>query len=659
MYQIIGDTITLSVNHWMQAGLTYSQYDNDRKRGYLTIFRRGTHGNTLIDMASILRPERLHIIEQAYGPWNSTTNTDIYAVALSGEARQFYTAHRKPNGQPLDAARLQEYTAQASIFTAMQHGLTMQTEARARHGKRLNKWDTFKQLLPWYNSHAQKFNCYVYKNVRSFERAYSKYVDEGYVALLHKGEGGDNARIVSTQMENLFLSIWRVHHKPFVSRVYELYLEFISGTRELYDRETGEVYKPEDFRHKHRRLEISEATVWNYLKSVINNTAVYADRNGNFDYANAKRPKHHRKVGAFSLSKISMDDVCLSRKSVRGDVFKYFAVDVASGYIFRPAYIIGKPTHQTVYEAFRNMFIELSMHNLGTPVELEVENHLMKDIPWLESVFPYVRFCTSPTEKRAEHSIRSLKYTTAKNMGQTRGRWFSRSEAYKSVRYKKDGDFIEPMYDPHVIIQDDLDAIDAYNASLHPLQKTYAGLIRLQVLIKQANPNATPIEHWHLYKYIGNMQTCTLYNNDYVKCANEEFELVDFGSLERLKPNNYTLEAYWLPNEDGSVKQVYLYQGDTYIGTANNRNDTDYNEFRAEQTEADHTNKLHQQKRIAQFDALIRERKQIIPQVDTFIPTSHESITIIDELPETVSNDDLEYATVDFSKYKEYAIQQQ
>ena len=50
----------------------------------------------------------------------------------------------------------------------------------------------------------------------------------------------------------------------------------------------------------------------------------------------------------WTMSKITIDDVALSRRSVKGWVYKYQATDVVSGYIFRPAYIIGKPTTETV-----------------------------------------------------------------------------------------------------------------------------------------------------------------------------------------------------------------------------------------------------------------------------------------------------------------------
>ncbi|KAA6310533.1 hypothetical protein EZS27_038177, partial [termite gut metagenome] len=346
----------------------------------------------------------------------------------------------------------------------------------------------------------------------------------------------------------------------------------------FYDKMTGEVFRPEDFRHKDRAPEVTVATVWNYLKDVVNETSVYAARNGNFDYSNAKRPKHHRKLGQYSLSKISMDDVALSRKSVRGWVYKYIAVDVVSGYYFRPAYLIGKPTRETIYEAFRNLFCELIILGLPMPGELEVEHHLMKDIDWLNKVFPFVRFCSSPTEKRAEHSIKRLKYGTAKDAGHTRGRWYARSEAYKSIRNKVDGDFVEPEYQPQTIIADDLADIDTYNNELHPLQKVYPGMTRKQVFLSSANPALKQIEPWYLYQFIGNKTQTSLHNNDHCQVDGGKFELADFDSLNRLKPNDVGVTAYWLPLEDGGVDKVYLYQGDTYIGEALNRSAYDYNE---------------------------------------------------------------------------------
>ena len=625
MYQYIDGNLAISVNDWMEAGLTYKQFNHDSHDGLLEIARRGINGNTLIWVSSIKRPDRMRAIEAALGKAH-VEQSDIYEVTVNTEARAYYSQYAKPDGTRLDNETVERLTMKASLFDAMRRGMERQQAAKARAGKKLNKGEWLKDMLAWQtrqclNTDGAAYGVRPYTNTRSLERAFKAYLSDGFDSLLSGKLGGDNARKVSRKVENLILALWRTNDKPFVARVFELYNEFISGTRELYDTETGEAYDPKetDAEGKPIFMELSQATIWNYLKDVVNTTAVYADRNGHFDYQNALRPKHHRKVGQYSLSKISMDDVALSRKAkVAGKdvwVYKYIAVDVVSGYYFRPAYIIGKPNERTVYESMRNVFCELWSLRLPMPAELEVEHHLMSNIPWLQDAFSFVRFCQSPTEKRAEHNIRSLKWGTAKDMGHTRGRWYAKHEAYRAVRNKVEGDYVEPAYDPMQIIADDLADIERHNNELHPRQKTYPGMTRRDVLMKQVNPDLKPMDMAYLMQWIGNVTETSIRNNDWCMVDNAGFELKDFNSLKRLKPNNYRVTAYWLPSDDGSVEKAYLYQDGVYIGEAENREKYAYNECEAERTESDAEAMLHQQKRVAKFDKWVKERRAELPKV--------------------------------------------
>jgi hypothetical protein len=648
-YQIIDNTPVFSVKQWRDAGLTDNQLKKDSSKGFISIYRRGINGETLINAQSIKRPDRRKKIEDLLGKIAEAPKKSIYRVEIDTEARDFYTRHRLPDGNPLPGEKISEYTNRASVFNALKAGMRKQVEAHAKCGKRLKLSDFWRERLEWHTDLAVEYAIPTFSNERGIERAFKEYLKEGYRAIIHKNFCNDSARVVSVSAEKLMLALWRTHDKPFISEVHRLYLEFISGNKELFDRETGEIFRPEDFRHKGRALEVSEATVWGYLKDVVNETATYVDRNGNFDYLVNKRPHHHRKLGRFSLSKISMDDVAMSRKCVRGWLYKYIAVDVVSGYWFRPAYVVGKPTIETVIESFRNMFCELSSLGLPIPGELEVEYHLMKDIPWLQDLFPFVRFCESPVEKRAEHKIKALKYGTAKREGHTRGRWYAKHEAYRCVRNKMDGDFVEPLYPPQTIIADDLADIEKHNNELHPLQKTYPGMTRKQVFLSNINPDLKPIEHWHLYRFIGNETETSIRNNDYCAVANEEFELMSFDSLNRLKSNNTKITAYWLPNDDGSIDRVYLYQGENYIGEALNRSKFDYNENAIERTDEDRDNMLHQEKRLAKYDKFIKGNRSDIPKIGKMdSETSADILAVPVEIVETIQpkgldEDEFEY----------------
>lgn len=647
MYQVVDNIVVISVNDWCKAGLTYKMFQNDSSRGYLSIVSRAWHGETLIDVASIKKQERRRILEAVYGKIDTDKEVEksIFRPELDIEARTFFTSWSKPDGSPLDVDKVKEYVNRATLFNAVKKGLDIQISTRARCGKKVNKGDFWKLATVWFSEQAigriegnrkiePTFPCPAFTNWRSFERAFKLYLNESYISLIDGRNGNDNARKVSVSAEKLLLALWRTNDKPFINRVHELYLEFVSGNKELFDKETGEVFRPEDFRYKEgRALEISMGTVWGYLKDVVNTTSVYSDRNGNFAYNDLMRPKKHRSHGRYSLSKVSMDDVAMSRKSVRGWIYKYIAVDVVSGYYFRPAYIVGKPTHDTVLESFRNMFCELVELGLPMPGELEVEYHLMQDIAWLSKMFPFVRFCESPTEKRAEHKIKSLKYGVAKKQGHTRGRWYAKHEAYRSVRNKVAGDFIEPTYQPQNIVADDLADIEKYNNELHPLQKTYPGMTRKEVLIANFNPNLQPIDKRTLYRYIGNETPTGIRQNDYLQCANETFEIVDFDCLRRLKPNNTSVDAYWLPEENGSIDRIYLYQDDTYIGEAINRSQYDYNECAIERTDEDKANMLHQNKRVATFDKFIKDQRFDIPKVGSLEASTTE---ILNNLPDEI-----------------------
>jgi hypothetical protein len=592
----------------------------------------------------------LRAIEEAFGKVSETKNErSIYSIEIDTKAREFYAGY-----EGLSASKVLEYTHRASIFNALREGMHRQRAARASGTRKLKKKEFLATMLSWHREKSEELGVSGYGHVRSFERAFNRYLKEGYKSLLHGGLGNDQSRKVSVRTENLLLSLWRNTDKPFVEKVHKSYMEFIYGKQEFFDRESGEVYDPDEFayedKHGNRKpLEISISTAWNYLKDVVNETSIYMDRNGNFEYLNRKRPKHHRRLGRYSLSKISMDDAVLSRKSVRGWVSKYLAVDVVSGYWFRPSYSVGKVDTGNVYEAFRNMFCELEELGMPTPGELEVEYFLMQHLEWLKEVFPFVRFCESPTEKRSEHAIKSLKYGIAKEVGHTRGRWYAKHEAYRSVRNKMEGDYIEPLYQPQTIVADDLEDIDAHNNGLHPLQKTYPGMTRKDVFMSQINPDLRPLEKRILYKYIGNETETRIYNNDYCPVNNEEFELVNFDSLDRLKPNCVEVKAYWLPDKTGSVSEVYLYQEERYIGKAVNRGATSYNENQIEQTEEDEAKKLHQQKRIAKFDKKIKERRASIGKTGKMSTKERKSIEKIEvEIVETVQPEGYDETEMDY-----------
>ena len=106
MYQNIDGTIGITVNDWINAGLSYKQFNHDSYRGYLHIVKRGINGNTLIDVHSIKRPDRLQAIERTYGKVAEKAAKTIFDITLDAKANVFYMNYRKPDGSPLDPERV-------------------------------------------------------------------------------------------------------------------------------------------------------------------------------------------------------------------------------------------------------------------------------------------------------------------------------------------------------------------------------------------------------------------------------------------------------------------------------------------------------------------------------------------------------------------------
>ena len=566
-----------------------------------------------------------------------------------------------------DEIKIKRYYTNAIVISALQELLLRRSADRKARNKTGRKdAGLFTTIIDDLKSlNKEKYPHSLPLTERNLRPLMREFNSQGYAALVHANEGNDHTRLVSERLENLILALWRTEDKPFVKMVHQKLMDFVNGKVSFYDKESGELYHPEEFSYKGRQMDISEATVWYYIKKHFNNLSTYTDRNGNFDYYTTQRPKHERRNGEFSFSKVSADDSVLSRKGDQVWIARYHAVDVVSQYWFRPAYVIGgKPTLETVVEMYRNMFCEIDLLGLAIPGEMDIEHHLMKDIDWLKEVFPFVYFNPSPTSKRAEHSIRALKYGVAKKNGHTRGRWYAKSEAYKSVRLKVKGDFVEPEYDPRTIIADDMADIDEHNNQLHPNQKKYPGMTRREVMMFCVNPNLPKMDRSIIWKHIGNSDDCTIYNSDYVMAANTKFNLANFNDLNKLKPNNYKVTAYWLPEDDGSVKEVIIYQGDTYIGRAYNRMNVSYNECKVEMTAQDHENKLHQDKRAAKFDKMVKERKNEIPRIEVISQKSERVINnasadVVEHnyiLNDTIDLDEI-LERFNSDSYKEHAIE--
>lgn len=534
---------------------------------------------------------------------------------IDAKARDFYTRFRFDNGDTLLPEHIQEYTVNASVIEAVMRAMEDATFMRKAMKAGPVNWGELAGAISYYQA---EFGHTLPVSSNRFKKRVNDFKANGYESLISRKFMNQNRRKVTYDIERLLLSIDAQPEQPFNTTVWEQYNMFVQGELELYDPETGEVLNPADFTDKDGNpLVLSPATVANYLNNPKNKALRGKLHMSQWDFNNAYRPYHLRSIGEYALSKVSLDDRDLPRPMKDGNRVKaYYAYDVVSGAVVGYAYNRYKTT-ELFLDCMRNMFQTLDRNGMYIPAELEVEHHLVSDfadgLMQAGTVFPLIRWCNpgNSREKRAEHKNREKKYGVEKRTQVGIGRWYAKLEANRPKEEKvydeKNNTYKVKTYSYEELVADDIRAIETFNAQPHPNQKRYPGMSRWDVLCAHQNPNLAPWDKAVLYRFIGQHTETTIRQNTYCTVMYNQYGLPSPEIIEKLEPRNYKVDAYYLPDADGTINEVYIYQNGRYIATC--KPVARYNENTAEQTEYDKAAYTEQSKYVAQFDKMMKDGK--------------------------------------------------
>ena len=448
--------------------------------------------------------------------------------------------------------------------------------------------------------------------------------------MIHRNFCNQNSRIVDERLEMLILSVYCMTNKPYASWVAEDYERFTKGEIEVVNIQTGEIFNRMDFYNDKRSefITVSDKTCWNYINQPKNRLIVDSYRAAGHRFLSTIMPHMHRHAPNFSLSKISLDDRDLPRKMHNGDRVKaYYAYDVASGCLIGASYSIRKDVGLFI-GCIREMFRFIDSRGWGMPLEMEVEHHLVSnfkdDLMKAGVVFPFVHWCapSNSQEKHAEQLNRQKKYGYEKRYQDGIGRWYGKLEANQTggerIYDEANNRYTvkEKTYSFEQLVADDIHTIALYNSGLHRDQKKYKGKTRMQVMEENLNPNLASINRPLLVRYIGECTTTSIQRNMYCQVQHSDYMLPNPEVLGRLQPNNYTVQAYYMPmnaNGENQIDEVYLYQHDDYLCEA--KIIVKYNTSHAEWTDADTEAMTEQAKYIAQTKKLVKDGREKISKV--------------------------------------------
>ena len=579
-------------------------------------------------------------------------------------ARSFYADYQLTDGRSLPAAVQTEYYNNAIVLNAVREMLTIRKGRRDAcniSGNRKN--GLFASVSADVNAVSRdRFPHTLPSNERRLRERYNAYFANGrpdYESLIHRNYCNQNSRKVTEAVKWMILSLYCQKNNPYADWVHAQYLQFLAAGIDVVDCRTGMIFDRRDFTDETGApITISESTVWNIVNAPENRVLIDSIRMSYHKFGALSRPHHHRHNAMFSLSKVSLDDRDLPRKMHDGSRVKaYYSYDVCSGALIGAAYSRKKDTDLYI-GCLRDMFRFLDRHGLGLPLEMEVENHLVNqfedDLMRAGNLFPFVRWCapTNSQEKHAEQFNRAKKYGYEKRYQDGIGRWYA-----KLAVNQTEG---ERFY------------IEAYNNGLHRDQKTYPGKTRMEVFLENLNPELKPMNRSLLLRYIGHHTSTTIQRNQYVQVQYADYQLEDLSMLKRLKPGNYSVEAYWLEDESGCIGEVYLYQNGQYVGKA--AQIATFTTAQAEWTEADTAAMTEQSKYISKFDKFVREGKDNIANIKVLPAAMPEglgetlqgsaagevgSASLVPPASPRPADDDLDALMEKYSAadYREYAIE--
>lgn len=614
-----GNTLCISARELVDKGImTKSCYDKAATRGRLDVVRPGKGAGCYALVAVDSLPDAYKAkVEQIY-PDASLVRLKAWLkenFVVDQAAVAFFHSKEKC-GVELPPEKIREYVNNASVLNAC---IRLYNNAKAVHktmGEKYN-WEEMAQAVDCYRD---LFGHTLPTSTLRFRKKVATYKRDSYSCLISGKFGNQSARKVDYKTERLILGIAVLPNKPFNTNVAELYNSFVCGELDVYDPETGELFNPDDFTEKDGEPRVlSEATINNYLNKPKNRVLVEHALSSWTTFMHEQMPHVHRHAPEFSFSKISFDDRDLPRKlkdtKIRPKA--YYAYDVASQAVVGFAYNRNKNV-DLVVDMFRSMFRLIERKGWNCPAQVEVENHLMSQ--WKDNflkagvMFPFVRFCApqNSQEKYAEPLNGAKKKAVEHRNHLGIGRFYAKDRHYR-VESKKVFDELNDTYEDkqyyswEQLIAEDMNDVMEFNNSKHPNQKKYPGMTRWQVLEANMNPTLQPINKAVMARYIGEHVETSIRRNSYCRVNYTDWWLSSTEVLEKLAPNNYKVDAYYLPDDDGNFTEVYIYQNGQLIDQLQNVGT--FNTADAEQTDEDKAIFVEQQKKISHFNKYVRDNE--------------------------------------------------
>lgn len=607
--------LCISQRELVEGGImTVANYKQMARRGRFDVARRGGGNADSYALAVIdtLPTKYREAVRAKFGSGDEVLAAGWFRENYERDMAAVAWFHDRENtGTDLGADKIEEYVTNAGVLNCC---LRLYTRARDCQ-KILGNTYQWEKMAKAVESLREQYGHTLPTSMFRLRKKLADYRKYGYQVLLSGKYGNQTARRMTMKEERVILGIACLENQPYNTTVREMYIMFLTGELDVWDVDTGELYDPDDFAKKGEDPWIpSDATIANYLNKPKNKLLIKSRHLSRTTFMHEEMPHMHRHSGRYALSQITMDDVDLPRRMKGNErVHAYYAYDVVSQCRVGAAYA-RKKDDALVTECFRDMFRLIERHGWGMPAGIEVEQHLMSKYKdgFLQAgvAFPFVHFCApqNSQEKYAEPMNGAFKRTIAHKNHTGIGRFYGKGK--NRVESKKVSDETNELWEDkryytfEELVADDRADNREWNNAPHPDQKRYPGMSRWDVLVANINPGLQSLDKITLSRYIGEKVETSVRRNSTVRVNYEDWWLSAPEVLEKLASNDYKVQAYYLPDEEGRATDVYIFQGDKYIDKVE-KVET-YNRVYAEQTDEDAAKYIEQRKKVSKFAAYVK-----------------------------------------------------
>ncbi len=538
------------------------------------------------------------------------------------EAIRFFQHYRFDDGTYLDIDCQNRYIINASVLRAImifEADLERENKKKGKankgiYGALCQHAITFNNAL----TTKHKYGHTLPASEKRFKEVLKAFEKNGYQSLISAKHRNANSRKVDEATIGLLESLFaKDPTKPNPTEVHRLYSQFLTGTLEIINNETGECYSPLDFNI------LSDSTVKTYLTQWKSRIATHFDRSGDRQqYMQAYKTPHKLEKPHFAGSLISIDDRQPPFKMHDGKrIWAYMAIDLGSEAF--TCWVFGKSKEGIIKEFYQELIVKYHQWGVNLPDGLEAESSLNASFTetFLRegAMFQNVRIeANNARGKKIERYFRDLRYKHEKQ----REGWLARPHAVSESN--QPGSHNVPALTYNEIVDGCLRDIQDWNNEPHSV---HTHLSRWEVFEQTQNPNLQPTNYIGILPHLGR-KTPTSCNVGTIRLNRSEFLLGENGEIvfgEKLvsfmvRVEGRDVDVYWLDDSNHKVFKALVYIGTMLICEAIPK--PSYPRAVIERTPGDEYNRELMSKYVATVEAYRKSKSRAI-----------EAVTCIDITP--------------------------